>query len=93
LKSDGAIEDAVLAMLKGRNQALVQGLPMLEEWEVYVSMADGRGYEIFVREHIFTKYAEKNATEPMIVRSLVSFVFGLIEADLCCGQVSSKMVS
>ena len=93
MTTDGAIEDAVLKMMNVRKAAIANGSPIADEWSVSVSMSDQVGYRIFVKEHIFSKYVEKSATESMIVKSLVSFIFDLIEDDLCDVQVSSKMVS
>jgi hypothetical protein len=93
LATDGAIEDAVLAMLRARKKAMASGLPPAEEWSVRVAMSDEVGYELFVKERIFAAYAEKDATEPMIVKSLVTFIFGLIEEDLAEIQVRSTTIN
>ena len=93
MKSEGVIERAVLAMLKARKKSLASGMPPAEEWSVRVEMMGEGGYTMFVKEQIFRKYEEKNATEAMIVQSLVSFIFGLIEEDLCEVQVRSTMVN
>lgn len=93
MATDGAIEDAVLAMLKARKLAISRGLPPVEEWSVRVAMSDEVGYTLFIKEKIFAAYAEKEATEPMIVKSLVTFIFGLIEEDLAEIQVRSTTIN
>jgi len=93
LTTDGAIENAVRAMLIARKEAIARGMPLADEWSVRVTMSDEVGYEIFIKEEIFSKYAEKDATEKQVVKSLVLFIFGLIEEDLCDIQVSSKAVN
>lgn len=91
LTTDGVIEDAVFLMMDTRKKAIANGLPLNDEWSVRVVMSDDLGYEIFVKEQIFSKYVDKKATEPMIIKSLVTFIFELIEEDLCEIQTNSTI--